>query len=84
MTMADIHPNSSPPRAAKWEDFGDMLTPRDLKELLHVRRTSTLTLWCQIGQLPKAVVRRGNIVLWRKQDVIDHLALRKRMEDHQQ
>ncbi len=62
-----------------WDGLPEILTPVHLKTLSQVARTCTLTAWVNEGRLPRPVIKSGNIIRWRKEDVRAHLERRAHM-----
>jgi predicted DNA-binding transcriptional regulator AlpA len=67
------------PAVVQWHLLPDVLTPAHLKAALGIKRTSTISRLVSIGQLPKPCLSTGNIIRWRKEDVIRRLDERMRM-----
>jgi hypothetical protein len=66
-------------RGVKWEELPDILTPADLRGILRVCSSQTLKRWSELGILPVPVIKSGNVVRWRKVDVMETLERRAKL-----
>jgi hypothetical protein len=56
--------------AIHWADLPDVLSPKHLRGILDVNGKNTFKRWCDLGILPQPCIKSGNVVRWRKEDVI--------------